>query len=70
MFAETNNLVTTSKFLQHKNIKTTRAYVRADVIGLRKIFDACMYNKSSMNNKNGYTNNLKDIIDNLEKKVL
>lgn len=62
MVARNPNLISVSKFLQHKSLRTTRQYVRADVINLRKKFNQSMYNRSMLNSKYGFDNNLTNII--------
>lgn len=70
MFNSTNNLISTSKFLQHRHIKSTRVYVRADVINLKKKFDEKMYDREYLRNNNdaynSYDVNFTNVIDILE----
>lgn len=66
MYSNSNNLVSTSNFLQHKSLETTKKYIRADVINLRKCFNQTMFNKNLLKSTNGYSNNLTKIIGILE----
>lgn len=44
MYANSNNLTSTNTFLQHKSLTTTKKYIRADVINLRKRFNQTILN--------------------------